>query len=384
MRPVVGLGGAILVVIGAWGALLIGGCPGDSGKTAASPPAVATLGLPSVTSDAQVRYAARRYHLGCVPAAFTVDSGDQGRRFFSRVATAAHYGECFVARPRMDWRRFGPNGDGLLNEDIANAVRVARENGAQLVVIEIDPVADRRHVGLLPPELAGKDFSAPEVRDPLKRMAVEVALQLHPDYLSIGVEMNGYYEANPVDFENYITLHKETYDLVKTATPDVQFIAAFNLEALQGFFGTLDEFSNHPPLWFLLDRLEPKLDAVAFATLPFGFYLTPLQLPDDYLSRIELHTTRDILFTEIGWPGTDTDPTYTLQSQAAYISEMARLIDRTTQVRLVVWTTLFDGDPGTTGFATQGFQYLGLFDYVNQPKPALAVWKQLVDLPYQP
>jgi len=382
MRPMTWTGW-VLLVGAAGGALLLGGCPGGA-PAASNPLPVATLGLASVTSAAQVRYTQRHYHVGCVPAAFTVDRGDEGRQFFVRVATAAQYGECFVARPRMDWTRFGPNGDGQLNVDIVNAVDIARANGVQMVAIEIDPVADRRHVGVLPPELAGKTFADAEVREPLKRMAVEMALRLHPTYLSIGVEMNAYYEANPADFEHYITLHKETYDLIKSIAPEIQFIAAFNLEALQGFYGDTDEFSDHPPQWFLFDRLEPQLDAVAFATLPFGFYLTPLQLPDDYLSRIAQYTKRDILFTEIGWPGNSADSIYTPQSQVEYISEMARQIDRMPQARLVVWTTLFDGDPGTAGFVTESFQHLGLFDYMNQPKPALNIWKQLVDLPYRP
>jgi hypothetical protein len=166
--------------------------------------------------------------------------------------------------------------------------------------------------------------------------------------------------------------------------PDVQFIGAFNLEALQGFFGTLDPFSDHPPQWFLIDRLEPKLDAVAFATLPFGFYLSPLQIPDDYLSRIEQHTARDILFTEIGWPGSPGDPQYTPQSQFEYLARMTRLLDRMSQARLVIWTTLFDADPGTASFVTAQFQFLGLFDHADQPKPALDLWQQLVALPYRP
>lgn len=365
-------------------ALLSAGCPGDGPGTPTTQPTFSAVGLPRVTTSSTLRLTKRRYLTGCVPAAFTVDSGDQGQRFFARVRQSAQYGDAFVARPRMDWVRFGPNGDGLVNLDIAEAVRIAREEGMRYVVLEIDPVADRRNVGILPPELAGKNFADPEVRDPIKRMAVELALQLQPDYLSIGVEMNGYYESNPEDFENYVTLHKETYDLVKAVAPNVQFIAAFNLEALQGFFGDLDPFSNHPPQWFLFDMLEPKVDALAFATLPFGFYLSPLQIPDDYLSRIEQHTAREILFTEIGWPGSDTDPIYTFTSQEEYLAEVARLVDRMTQARLVVWTTLFDADPELGQVITPAFRALGLFDYQDQPKPALDLWRQIVALPHEP
>lgn len=366
-------------------AALLGGCPGSnsSDKSSTAPP-YSTLSIPSVSGDTTIRFPSRHYRTGVVPSAFANNDIDQGRQYFGRVAKSTAYGDCFVARPRMDWERWGPNGGQYINADLQQAVAIARLGGQKFVVLEVDPVADRRHVGILPPELEGKTFADPEVRDPVKRFAVALATQLKPDYLAISVEINGYYESNPEDFENFVTLHKETYDLVKALNPNVQFFVAFNLEALQGFFAGLDQYATHPPQWFLIDKFEPKLDAVGFSTLPFAFYITPLQLPDDYLSRIERYTTRDILFTEVGWPGSPDSPLYTLETQRDYLIAMASQMDRTKQAKLITWTTMYDAEPDSVTLITNNFKILGLYNHLDEPKPALDIWKQIHALPYQP
>ena len=337
--------------------------------------------LAEVVLDTSLRVSERRYRTGLVPSAFEIGAGDEGERFLERLEEAAKLSDCFVARPRMDWIKFGPQGSGVLSIDLVAAVQHSRENGVDCVVIEIDPIADRRNVGPLPPDLAGMNFADAEVYDPIQRMAVQVAKQLRPTYLSIGVEVNGYYESNPEDFLNYVDLHKKTYDVVKAEAPEVLFVAAFNLEALQGFFADLDEFSNHGPQWFIIDMFEPKLDAVAFSSLPYGFFIRAGQIPDDYLSRIELHPSRDILFTEIGWPGGSAEFIFTTQSQAEYLARMVQLVDAMPQVRLITWSTLFDVDRDTPTLVSESFKSLGLIDDRDHPKPALELWREIHNLP---
>lgn len=368
------------------GVFLAGGCglrERAAEEDGVTPLPFSSRSLAEVVLDTSLRLTERRYRTGLVPSAFDAGGIDVGVRFVGRLEEAAKLSDCFVARPRMNWVKFGPLGNGALNDDLVAAVNHSREIGLDCVVIEIDPVADRRHVGLLPPELEGMNFSDAAVRDPIQRMAVKIATQLRPTYLSIGVEMNGYYESNPDDFLNYVDLHKEMYDVVKAEAPEVQVIAAFNLEALQGFFGDLDEFSNHGPQWFLIDMLEPKLDAVAFSTLPYGFFIRAVQIPDDYLSRIELHTSRDILFTEIGWPGGSSEFIFTTQSQAEYLARMVQLVDAMPQARLITWTTLFDVDRDTPTLVSESFKSLGLIDDRDHPKPALDLWREVHNLPFR-
>ncbi len=339
--------------------------------------------LAEVVLDTSLQLSERHYRTGLVPSAFEIGGVDEGERFLTRLEEAAKLSDCFISRPRMDWIKFGPQGSGALSVDLVAAVQHSRENGVDCVVIEIDPIADRRHVGPLPLELEGMNFADAAVRDPIQRMAVQVATQLRPTYLSIGVEVNGYYESTPDDFLNYVDLHKQTYDAVKAEAPEVLFVASLNLEALQGFFADLDEFSNHGLQWFLLDMFEPKLDAIAFSTLPYGFFIRAVQIPDDYLSRIELHTARDILFTEIGWPGGPSEFIFTTQSQAEYLARIVQLVDAMPQVRLVTWTTLYDVDRDTPTLVSESFKSLGLIDDRDHPKPALDLWREVHNLPFR-
>lgn len=365
------------------GFFFVGGCGLSHNAAPDDDPVLpfSSRSLAEVVVDTSLRVTERRYQTGLVPSAFDIGGIDLGERFLRRLEEAAKLSDCFVARPRMDWVKFGPLGDGILSDDLVAAVNHSRESGVECVVIEIDPVADRRHVGLLPPELEGMNFADAPVRDPIRRMAVQIATQLHPTYLSIGVEMNGYYESNPDDFLNYVDLHKEMYDAVKAEAGEVLVFAALNLEALQGFFGDLDEFSNHEPQWFLIDLFEPKLDAVAFSTLLYGFYIRAVLIPDDYLSRIELHTSRDILFTEIGWPGAPGELVFTSQSQTEYLARMVQLIDAMPQVRLVTWTTLYDADRDAPILVSESFKHLGMIDALDHPKPILDLWREVHNLP---
>lgn len=365
-------------------AALVGGCPTDNTAEQTNSPAFSTVGIPQVSGDTTIRYKSRHYLTGVVPTAFANNDFDEGRQYFARVAASTAYGDAFVARPRMDWERWGPEGGQFINLDLMHGISIARSGNQNTLVIEIDPVADRRHVGILPPELEGMDFSDPEVREPIKRFAAAIATQLRPQYLAISVEINAYYESNPEDFENFVTLHKETYDLVKAVNPDVQFFVAFNLEALQGFYSGQEEVATHGPQWFLIDKFEPKLDAVGFSTLPFAFYLSPLQFPEDYLSRIEKYTTRDILLTEVGWPASPDHPLYTHETQRDYLIAMANLVERTPQTKLMTWTNMFDAEPDSATLVTPSFKILGLFDHLDGPKPALRIWEQIHALPYQP
>src|SRR3990167_6026234 len=63
--------------------------------------------LAEVVLDTSLQLTERRYRTGLVPAAFDTRGGEQ---FLARVAKAAKLSDCFIARPRMDWIKYGPQG----------------------------------------------------------------------------------------------------------------------------------------------------------------------------------------------------------------------------------------------------------------------------------
>ncbi len=326
----------------------------------------------------------RHYLLGAVPIGapspnLTTDA------LFRAIATVGLTAECFVIRQKIDWEAFRPGGNAVpeFTQDIVVLLNTARDNGFTRTLVELDPIVDRHHVGPLPPAIADHDFSSPDVRQALRLQALIVAQEAKPTYLSLGVEVNGYYESNPADFANFVSLHKEIYDEIKAVSPDTVVMASFNLEAIQGLLAGVNDFSNHGPQWFILDMFSPKIDAVAFSTLPFPVYYDPLQIPDDYLSRIQEHTALPIVLSEVGWHSNE-DSNSNQTRQREYLARMIRLANRTANLHVLAWTIMFDAADGSVFDAFPDFKYLGLLSWEGEPKEGFSLWEALYDNPYVP
>jgi len=294
------------------------------------------------------------------------------------IAFAGGTAECYVIRQKVDWEAFRPGGiaEPDFTQSIFDLLAAAEQSGFTASLVELDPIVDRHNVGPLPPAIEDQNFGSPDVREALRRQVIEVARGARPDYMSFAVEANGYFESNPDDFMNFVSLHKELYHEVKAISPETQVMVSFNLEAIQGLLSSLGGFSDHGPQWFLLDMFEPELDAVAFSTLPFPVYYEPLQIPDDYLSRIQEHTDRPIVLSEVGWTsyeGAGSDE----EKQAEYLSLMTRQALRTPQLRVFAWTILFDAAEGSIFDLFPDFKFLGLLTADAMPKPAFTVYADL-------
>ena len=165
--------------------------------------------------------------------------------------------------------------------------------------------------------------------------------------------------------------------------PEIQITVAFNYEALQGLFAGTEEYAADGPRFFLIDMFEPKVDAVAFSTLPWPVFPSPVNMPDDYISRIQQYTAHPILLSETGWTTTDVvDSNETMQME--YVAVMARQAMRTPQVELMAWSIAADPPPGTVFDEFPTFLNLGLFRQNGEPKPALDLWLDLLNRPYEP
>ncbi len=340
--------------------------------------------LTDATVDPTIPEVPRQFRMGVVPIGapgpgFTHDD------IVAAVQRASQIAECVVIRPLIDWEYFRPGGSGdpeRLSE-LVEIADLARAWGMPYSLIELDPLLTRHSVSPLPAALEGQDFSSPDVQAALRGMVHSVAERVHPTYLSFGVEINGYYEANPTDFARFVELHKGLYDEVKAISPDTRIAVAFNYEAMQGLLRGLDEYSADGPRFFLIDMFEPKVDAVAFSTLPWPLFASPLYIPDDYISSLQKHTTRPILLSETGWTTADIVGSNETE-QLQYVAIMARQVLRTPQVELMAWSISTDPPPGTVFDEFPTFLNLGLFRQDGQSKPAVSLWLDLLSRPYEP
>jgi len=246
------------------------------------------------------------------------------------------------------------------------------------ILVQLDPYGSPRTGKLatkLPPELKGRTFAAPDVRRAFVAEAVARAKAYNAKYVCLAMEINAYYEQQPDDFDNFVSLFVEARDAIKKNRPDAVVFVSFQYEQLLGRFGGQAGMKVHPPQWELLAKFEPHVDAIGLSSYPWASFNPirfgqPEDLPDDYYAQIAQHTRKPIIFAELGW---STDPKYggSEASQARFLRRFEQLT-RGLDVRLVNYFFLYD-----CALFGPVFESMGLYDKNGRPKEACEVWKHL-------
>lgn len=357
-----------------------GGSGGPVGE-----PVIQSRSLTDVRINPTIPAQPRKFMLGAVAV------GAAGEDFSDADLEAAiqrvsENSECIVVRPLIDWEYFRPGGTDptsiRLNETVA-IVASAKSHGLQHSLIQLDPIANRSTVSPLPAALTGQDFGDESVREAVRGMTVQTAQRIQPTYLSVGVEVNGYLDANPQDFENLVTLHKELYDEIKVVSPDTKVALSLHYETLLRMTAGPGQADGDEARRALIARFEPQVDVLALSSLPWPSYSNPNYLPLDYVSRVEDFTDLPIILSEIAWT-TDPGSGGNEQEQVDYLAIMARAAMEAPQVELVAWAFLTDPLPGTILDEIPSFTRIGLFSSDGVAKPAYALWQDLHARSWQP
>ena len=215
-----------------------------------------------------------------------------------------------------------------------------------------------------------------------RERAVETARQIaesyQPPYLALGIEINRYYEEDPDGFGAFVNLYVEMYEAIKAVSPQTPVFPIFQYEKMRGgvFFSEDDQAQLQ---WDLLDRFEGRMDLAAFITYPFLLYATPADLPDDYYSGIEAHTSQGIAFTEMGWPSEalsgipDSPFGGSPDEQVAFVQRFFSLTSNA-QLEMALWSFPHDVGPGFNA----AFTSVSLRENDGTPKPALGTWKSFM------
>ncbi|NOT00717.1 MAG: VCBS repeat-containing protein [Phycisphaerales bacterium] len=244
--------------------------------------------------------------------------------------------------------------------------------------LQIDPYRPPRSGPLtdrLPPELADQTFASAGVRESYMTEVVQRVLWYRPRYVCLAMEINAYFEQQPDDFENFLSLFIELRDAIKGILPDTLVFVSFQYEQLLGRWGGLGDQTIHDPHWNLIEMFEPYQDAVALSSYPLVSFIPtqfsdPDLLPADYYSRILDFTDKPIIFSELGW-----SPSATFGSSTADQAEfLTRFDELTRDMNLLLVNYFFWTD--TTGFGPF-FDSLGLVDLQGKPREAFDVWRTL-------
>jgi len=198
----------------------------------------------------------------------------------------------------------------------------------------------------------------------------------NPKYVCLAMEINAYFEEQPDDFENFLSLFIETRDLIKEINPDTLVFVSFQYEQLLGRFGAEAGLQLHEPHWLLVEMFEPYQDAVAISSYPLVTlapqrFSEPSLVPSDYYSRITEHTNLPIVIAELGW-SPDGQFNGSDENQAEFLRRFSEELTKGMDLLLVNYFFLSD----TSGFGPF-FNTLGLIDREGRPKEAFDVWNSM-------
>ncbi len=301
---------------------------------------------------------ARGFYMGVLPIPA------QGQSFDSVYAQAGEYSE-FVpvwGRPTP----FYDLADDLKGDWGSTFVEdLLRDNGmfplVQMSFIDADMTLKA------PPGMSGATLSDPAWRAAYKQAALDVVRACRPRYLSIGNEVNRWYEkygtTGTNGFQNYVSLFGEMYDTLKLLSPGIIVFCSFAREIV-------DE-NREADLSVLTMFPVDKLDLLVFTSYPHAVQgiNRPEDVPDDYYSRaLGIVPDKLIGFSEVGWPSLDAFGGE--QSQADFIVVLGGRLTAGQGIglHLVGWPWLHDVDANDN---------IGLIRQDGTEKLAYEEWKRL-------
>ncbi len=174
-----------------------------------------------------------------------------------------------------------------------------------------------------PPDMQGATLSKPEWRLTYKQAALDVVRAVKPKYLSLGNEVNRWYEVygakegDPNGFQHYVSLYNETYDAVKKLSPQTAVFCIFARELVSR--------NQESDLAVLRMFDAGKMDILMFTSYPFAVkgMGRPQSIPDAYYAGALQHMPgKPFGFTEVAWAALDAFGGE--QGQADFITEVSQ------------------------------------------------------------
>jgi hypothetical protein len=237
------------------------------------------------------------------------------------------------------------------------------------------------------PELvaAGRSITDTMVQRLYREWVFAVANKIRPDYLGLAAETNLIRQLAPdsvyqalVIMANAAVVQIRAASLPSTLYVSVQVETAWGRLPPGPYVGIAQDIADFP-----------FVQAIGLSSYPYlGGFAEPESIPLNYYSRIVQGTTRPVLVVEGGWSSVSLDSLVSSPAeQARYISRQERLLD-SAKARGVFQLTFYDLDlsanPPPPGSILPLFTHLGLADSAMHPKPALAVWDEILRRPSPP
>lgn len=341
--------------------------PGDGSGNSGSAPGP-TVTRPKPSGDPR----SVRLGFSTLPPTETSDA------YIGAFATAAQYADVVLIQRTPPWEDFLPGGH--VSQQTSDNTRVETRLLSQYrnlkLYFAIDPTdgsVQRTRIANLPQGVDPQaGFLDPGIRESFLAYTAYVAKNYHPDYLALGVEVNMIQERAPKQFDAFVSLYKQAYDIAKAASPKTKVFPTFQLEDLLGTFGTI-----HPPAWEDIDPFRGKMDVLAISSYPFLAQVrSTSDLKPDYYSQLKQHWDGEILIAETGWPSAPVEGQLIVGTEEDQQAFLARILNDAEQngFSLVVWFAALDPAFAQTGAASV-FKDIGLRHSDGGNKLAWTTWE---------
>lgn len=196
-----------------------------------------------------------------------------------------------------------------------------------------------------------------------------------PAYMGLGIEINRIYESSVMDYQWFVDLFNKSVLAIRAASPDTKVFTTFQLERIKGLKGGLFGGQNNEAAnnWSLLDDFG-SADLFGFTSYPGLIYHSPADIPSEYYTSITAHTSKPILFSELGWPAGDvaTGWNSTPVQQQQFVSRFFELT-KAIESQVNIWSFLYDPETvvpfNTMGlYSSEGTERAAWQEFLNSKK----------------
>lgn len=316
---------------------------------------------------------------GALPA------GPRLEDYVAAFATAAQDADIIMIQRAPPWADFLPGAKVSPATGDATALETRLMSQYQrlslfFAIDPTDPAVQRSRVAALPPGVdASAGFNDPGLREAFKAYVTYVASNYRPRYLALGVEVNMLYERARPQFDAFVSLYREAYDIAKAASPGTLVFPTFQLEDLEGTLG-----QSHSPHWEVLDSFSGKIDALVVSSYPYlGGVRVAADVRKDYFSQLANEFAGPTMIAAVGYSSAPVEGESVIGTEQDQQAFLARLFEdaEAAGIDAVVWAAA--DDPAVAGGAASVLQDVGLRHAGGAPKLAWSTWAAFAHRPLQ-
>ncbi len=209
-----------------------------------------------------------------------------------------------------------------------------------------------------------------------------------PNYFAYAIEANMFHSNDPERWDEFVTLAATVYGEIKDTYPTLPVFITIQA----------DIFHQYPEVQSeALIQILPYTDFIAISTYPYIFGDSPDSIASDHFTAItDLAPEKPFAIAETAWPAEDISDPYPViikGSESAQLAYVERLIKESTDKKAVFITWFFTRDfdefweaqlkDNPIAPTIRLWKDTGLYDEDGNPRPALGLWKDTLELKRQ-